>query len=212
MLLWSRLCRFLGSDWATFSQPNPAPLDRSTFKDSVKVFILTWVLMVSCSARYHSLTRASFSDWISSSVPCRVFSCRHHRHTKSSTPPLKYAKIRVICIYLCLFSIQCSVRYHFWNYTWLIFVAFDTFSFFYQPNTESSSPLERVSCWTCLWRPTPPSRPSGPQWTLVWTDRLRTGQRREEMNQLRADGHTDGLFIDVLSAQPCNDLTAEVII
>lgn len=32
--------------------------------------------MESCSARNHSLTALSLSDWIRSSVPCRVFSCR----------------------------------------------------------------------------------------------------------------------------------------
>lgn len=40
---------------------------------------LTWVLMESCSARNHSLMTPSFSDWIRSSVPCRVFSCRTNR-------------------------------------------------------------------------------------------------------------------------------------
>lgn len=44
-----------------------------------KVSVLTWVLMVSCSARYHSLITPSFSDWISSSVPWRVFSCSQER-------------------------------------------------------------------------------------------------------------------------------------
>lgn len=41
--------------------------------------LLTWVLMESCSARNHSLTRPSLSDWIRSSVPCRVFSCRRNQ-------------------------------------------------------------------------------------------------------------------------------------
>lgn len=35
--------------------------------------------MVSVSARYQSLMTLSISDWISSSVPCRVFSCRGTR-------------------------------------------------------------------------------------------------------------------------------------
>lgn len=41
--------------------------------------VLTWVLMASCSARYQSLMRLSFSDWISSSVPWRVFTCNQQR-------------------------------------------------------------------------------------------------------------------------------------
>lgn len=54
----------------------------------LKEAFLTCVLMVSVSARYQSLMTLSISDWISSSVPCRVFSCSgtcsHHTHDGSS--------------------------------------------------------------------------------------------------------------------------------
>lgn len=43
--------------------------------------VLTWMVTVSCSVRYHSLIVDSLSDWMSSSVPCRVFSCEQQRHT-----------------------------------------------------------------------------------------------------------------------------------
>lgn len=87
-----------------------------------------------------------------------------------------------------------------WNYTWMISVSIRHFSvlcFIRQKSINEDSkrerdqgsssfpPLKRFSCWTCPWRPIPPSRPSDPRWTPVWTDCLQTGQR-EETNQRRA--------------------------
>ena len=45
---------------------------------------------------------------------------------------------------------------------------------------SSLPPLLRASCWICPWTPIPPSRPSDRQWTQVWTDCLRTGERERE--------------------------------
>lgn len=42
--------------------------------------------------------------------------------------------------------VWCSVGYHFWNYTWLTFVAFDTFSFTYQPHKRRIK-LTSMTCF-----------------------------------------------------------------
>ena len=52
--------------------------------------LLTCVLMVSVRARYQSLITLSISDWISSSVPCRVFSWgRERQHLTTLKPKLQ---------------------------------------------------------------------------------------------------------------------------
>lgn len=50
---------------------------------------LTWVLIASVRARYQSLMTLSISDWISSSVPCRVFSCRRGDNHRSMLSVLR---------------------------------------------------------------------------------------------------------------------------